>query len=190
MAVDKAGPKDWSDLFEACPHLEEKVIQLLDLESALTCRMVCQSWRDMIAEDKKLKTRIRQTSILKAVRLGPLSTNVVAKYTDVNKIYRSGWTPLGFAIKSGRTEVVQTLLSQGADVNKRDHIAYYIKDVGHFKGFTPIYHAVMNGHSNIVMLLIKKGAKIDKNLKSFIKKDNLEMHKLLKRSSAHSCVIS
>ena len=86
MDGKKLGPKDWAGLFEVCPHLEEKVIDSLDLESALACRLVCQSWRDTISEDKKLKHWIRQTSILKAVRMGPLSKNVIAKFNDVNKI--------------------------------------------------------------------------------------------------------
>ena len=194
MDVENLGPKDWAGLFEACLHLEEKIIQSLDLESALSCRLVCQSWRDTISDDRKLKTRIRQTSILKAVRMGPLSTNVVAKFNDVNKICKSGWTPLGFAAQSGNTKVVQTLLTHGADVNKLDQIFY---QGGNYRGLPPLFHAVMKGHTSMVKLLVKNGADVAQKVVSWVDsryapltalniarmKHNIKMQKLLKRMS-------
>ena len=193
MDVENLGPKDWAGLFEVCPHIEGKIIESLDLESALSCRLVCQPWRDTISDDRKLKTRIRQTSILKAVRMGPLSTNVVAKFNDVNKICKSGWTPLGFAAQSGNTKVVKTLLSHGADVNKRDQIFY---QGGEHHGLPPLFHAVMKGHTSMVKLLVKNGADVAQQVVSFNGKStltamhiarmkhNIEMQKLLKRMSA------
>ena len=195
MDVENLGPKDWAGLFEARLHLEEKIIQSLDLESALSCRLVCQSWRDTISDDRKLKTRIRQTSILKAVRMGPLSTNVVAKFNDVNKICKSGWTPLGFAAQSGNTKVVQTLLTHGADVNKLDQIFY---QGGNYRGLPPLFHAVMKGHTSMVKLLVKNGADVAQKVVSWVdgkyapltamhiartKHFNIKMQKLLKRMS-------
>ena len=175
MAVMKPGPKDWSDLFALCPHVEEKVIRALDLESALTCRQVSQSWRDAISEDRKLKVRIKGTTILKAVRMGPISTNLVAKFADVNKAYKSGWTPLGFAAQAGKAEVVKILLSHGADIDKPDKITYYTKEFGKYQGITPLCHAVMNSHKDLVMLLIKSRANVDKKCILWNGKSNLSV---------------
>ena len=181
MASKTAGPKDWSDLFEVCPHLEEKIIRSLDLESALKCRLVCHSWRDTISEDAKFRTRIKETSMLKAVRLGPLSTNLLAKFRDVNKIFKSGWTPLGYAAQSGKAKVVEILISHGAEVNKRDKVIHYTKESGEYHGLPPLHHAIMNDHKDIVVYLIKKGASVDQKCK-YWSKNNVEMQRVLKRS--------
>ena len=40
--------KGWSDLFIKCPDIGEAILQPLDAESALACRMVCKEWRHLV----------------------------------------------------------------------------------------------------------------------------------------------
>ena len=198
MTRKKHGPRDWADLFESCPHIEERVMKSLDLESALTCRIVCEGWRDQISEDKKLQRRLQRTPIFKAVRIGPLTTNVVAKFEGVDNVSTIKWTPLGYAAHCGKTDVVQMLISQGADVNKSDELYLIGWDKsgpgffnptprGDHKGLTPLSHAVMKGHKDTVELLIKRGA--DVNLQEPLviaaEKGQIEIAKLLLTSGAN-----
>jgi ankyrin repeat protein len=69
----------------------------------------------------------------------------------------SGFTPLFFALREGRAEVVQVLLAAGADVNgamqpKRR------AGRGPQPGMTPLLMAVENGHLELAVDLLKAGA--------------------------------
>ena len=159
----------------------------------LTFRLVCKFWRDSISANKQLKARIKHTSVLRAVKMGPLSTNVVSRVADVNKIYQTGMTPLVFAVLTGRTEVVEILISHGADINQTDTLPRSRSLSNHseinsaggdplvllsvMKGFTPLCHAAMKGHKDIAELLIRKGANV-----------NLYEPLLLALEHKHTCV--
>ena len=143
---------------------------------ALTFRLVCKFWRDSISANKQLKARIKHTSVLRAVKMGPLSTNVVSRVADVNKVYQTGMTPLVFAVLTGRTEVVEILISHGADINQTDTRPKK-KGLNEMKGFTPLCHAAMKGHKDIAELLIRKGANV-----------NLYKPLLLALEHKHTCV--
>ena len=160
---------------------------------ALTFRLVCKFWRDSISANKQLKVRIKHTSVLRAVKMGPLSTNVVSRVADVNKVYQTGMTPLVFAVLTGRTEVVEILISHGADINQTDTLPRSRSLSNHseinsaggdplvllsvMKGFTPLCHAAMKGHKDIAELLIRKGANV-----------NLYKPLLLALEHKHTCV--
>ncbi|KAL3482107.1 ankyrin repeat-containing domain protein [Aspergillus californicus] len=62
-------------------------------------------------------------------------------------------TSLMFAVRHGRTDLVQKLLAAGADVQAR------LREVE-----TPLYQACMNGHLGIVLLLTKHGSDRSKPL--------------------------
>lgn len=61
-------------------------------------------------------------------------------------------TPLHFAARFGRTNIIKKLLQKDVDVNAKD-----------FAARTPIFYAILRGHKEAAELLIEKGA--DTNLK-------------------------
>ncbi|KAF6031868.1 hypothetical protein EB796_009770 [Bugula neritina] len=69
--------------------------------------------------------------------------------TDVNEMLDSRY-PLHFAADYGQLEVLEYLISQGADINAEDKY-----------GITPLLSAIYEGHEKCVALLLEKGA--DKN---------------------------
>ena len=71
---------------------------------------------------------------------------------DVNKVDRSGWTALFYALSSehNRHECVRTLLNSGADVNKVDR-----------NGNTPLTIAAHYGDYEALMMLLKAGADVN-----------------------------
>ncbi|KAL8848146.1 MAG: hypothetical protein Q9221_006832 [Calogaya cf. arnoldii] len=58
-------------------------------------------------------------------------------------------TPLHEAARSGRVQLVQSLLQRGADANLPD-----------IDGWTPLHHAALNGYDEIVELLLASGADV------------------------------
>jgi ankyrin repeat protein len=70
---------------------------------------------------------------------------------DVNAKNVDGWTPLHEAAFGGRKEIVELLISNGADVNAK-HDGF---------GTTPLHRAAYRGHKEIVELLIGKGADVN-----------------------------
>ena len=65
----------------------------------------------------------------------------------VNAKGSGGQTPLHWAVNARRTDVVERLLSKGADVNAKDT-----------NGWTPLHVAALSGDREFVELLIAKGA--------------------------------
>jgi ankyrin repeat protein len=70
---------------------------------------------------------------------------------DVDSRDSEGRTALYYAAMQGKRDLVEFLLSRGANVNAKD------KDYG----FTPLHHAVGGGHKDVVELLIAKGADVN-----------------------------
>jgi hypothetical protein len=59
-------------------------------------------------------------------------------------------TPLGYAASYGRTDVVEFLLANKAEVNARD-----------LNGQTPLFYAALQGHEDVVQVLLAHGADVD-----------------------------
>ncbi|GAA6101408.1 myotrophin-like [Tachysurus ichikawai] len=66
---------------------------------------------------------------------------------DVNRTLESGRKPLHYAADCGQAEMVEFLLSKGADVNAADK-----------HGITPLLSATYEGHLSCVKILLEKGA--------------------------------
>jgi ankyrin repeat protein len=72
----------------------------------------------------------------------------------VNAKKDDGVTPLHFAAASGHKEIVEVLVTKGADVNA---------NIG---GWTPLHLAVDEGHTETADLLRKHGGKTGEELKA------------------------
>ena len=73
----------------------------------------------------------------------------------------NGMTPMMWAAGKGHTDIVEYLISKGADVN-----------TANYSGRTALHHAAFYGHLDVVKLLLSKGA--DPNIKNIEQKTALE----------------
>ena len=71
---------------------------------------------------------------------------------------REGGTALHYAAENGQTEIVQLLLSNGADVNAKAKNGFDLD--------TPLDDAISNGHTEIGELLKKRGGKMGRELRN------------------------
>lgn len=69
--------------------------------------------------------------------------------TDVNARGAAGYAPLHFAALSGHAEVIDLLLTRGADVRACADVLFRA---------TPLHLAALGGHAEVVALLLAKGA--------------------------------
>ncbi|XP_067928889.1 myotrophin-like isoform X2 [Watersipora subatra] len=90
------------------------------------------------------------SGIVWSVKNGDLKA-VMQMGASVNEM-SEGRYPLHFAADYGQLEVLNYLISKGADVNAEDKY-----------GITPLLSAIFEGHESCVEALLKKGA--DKNKK-------------------------
>ena len=52
--------EDWENLFKKVPEAREIILGRIDLESALTCRLVCKEWRETVNRYKKLWGKVNE----------------------------------------------------------------------------------------------------------------------------------
>ena len=55
-----SGHEDWENLFRKVPEARAILLDSLDLESALTCRLVCPEWRESVSGYRKLRAKINE----------------------------------------------------------------------------------------------------------------------------------
>ncbi|XP_058824027.1 uncharacterized protein LOC131684839 [Topomyia yanbarensis] len=72
------------------------------------------------------------------------------KYNLIDVTHKNGWTPLHFAARAGHIEIVNALLTKGANV-----------DATRNDSWTPLHFAVLNGHTEVVKTLLTRGVPID-----------------------------
>ena len=81
-----------------------------------------------------------------------LAKQIIEKFDDINvgneEFY--GLTLLHYASREGRTEIVEFLIVQGADVNANTN-----------SGWTALMHATRSGHTETAELLIANGADVN-----------------------------
>ncbi|CAN9508189.1 unnamed protein product [Ophioblennius macclurei] len=86
------------------------------------------------------------TWALKAGDLDEVKSKVLTS-EDASRELESGRMPLHYAADFGHKELLEYLISKGADVNAKDK-----------HGFTPLITACYEGHLMCVKLLLEKGA--------------------------------
>lgn len=111
-----------------------------------------RSSRMTIATDTKMFIKACQEGDIQAVVL-QIKRGIDVNGTDDN----AQSAPLHWAAQSGHADIVQTLLSNNADVDQVNK-----------GGLTALHYAADKGHAKVVTLLIQKGASV--NMKEF--KDN------------------
>jgi ankyrin repeat protein len=77
--------------------------------------------------------------------------NLAARYGHANAD-ADGWTPLHWAADEGYVDVVELLITAGADVNARDN-----------DGWTPLHVAAYKGHAAVAEVLLAVGADPNKH---------------------------
>jgi ankyrin repeat protein len=113
------------------------------------------------APQEQPTTKAPDISIYEAVMHGNVKVvkQHIAAGADVNA-NDDGVTPLHYAAGAGRKEIVELLITEGADVN-----AKLVSDGPH-KGKTPLNAANEENHAEITDLLRKHGGKTAEELKA------------------------
>jgi len=157
-------------LAENIPSVTEYVLELLDPESFLIFREVCQAWNNVWKEavTKKLlqkhQERMKNFGLCEAARKGwPRVTSILisrarAQLTSHCPLHlaqaKDFSTALFYAARNGHIEVAKMLLVNGAEVNALISLDWSRKE-------TPLHAAVWYGHLEIVQLLLKWGANVN-----------------------------
>lgn len=156
-----ASVKGWSDLFIKCPDIGEAILQPLDVESALACRMVCTEWRHLVNNFKPVWRKFYKSDFFEVVKSGNqvLTAELLiakgGKGADVNsfsdKVDKADmWKPLHLSALQNHTEMMEVLIRCGAEVN-----------IPNGEKATPLHYAVEYGNLEAASLLIEKGAKVN-----------------------------
>lgn len=80
---------------------------------------------------------------------------------DIDKMDKEGLTKLYRASADGQADVVQQLLVQGADVNRKSFYAGAKNSEGAKNGTTALHAVANRGHFHIVKILVEKGANVN-----------------------------
>jgi len=157
--------ENWKYLFEKCPEAHQIILDRMDMESALACRLVCKDWRVTINNYKKLWANINKATLGRAVKAGDvlLAELIIAKRGKTDKKFRKKLLrsailidlPEKIAAKSD-IGIVKLLISIGADVNDPT-----ITNLIEGKGIAPILLAAQQCKAEIVQLLIENGAEFE-----------------------------
>ena len=147
-------------LFEKSLHIAlEKIFFSLDYKSYKTCLEVSMVWKELLTSksfQRKGKSVFSKELLKDGICLWTAAN--AGNIDNVNKIISTGMvdvnvvdddkSALCIATINGHKDIVNLLIEQGADLNKKD-----------FHGKTPLDHAAERGKFDIVCLLLDSGAK-------------------------------
>ena len=147
---DKSRFKKWKDLFKEGYDIAQMVFGLIDIESFLACRLVCQDWRSAVNTFKPKWREVKGTSLMKAVNSNQelVAELLIANGADVlARVY--GSTALHDAIRRGQLAIVKMLMANNANIEAED-----------YNGMTPLAKAANECKKSCVQELIAKGANV------------------------------
>jgi ankyrin repeat protein len=95
-----------------------------------------------------------ESSFMKAIAAGDKETvkNFLDDDGKLSEVRVDGLTPLHIACRDGKKEIVETLLSHGADIAAAEK---------NYEGMTGLHEAALAGHKEIVELLLAMGADVN-----------------------------
>ncbi|CAM9213223.1 unnamed protein product [Ectocarpus sp. 6 AP-2014] len=102
---------------------------------------------------------VRFSPLYLARRNAAMTSALVGMGADVTSVDNIGYSALHWAVRDGRSDVVDALIEVGADVEARTSrmISYY-SDGGHcMKGMTPLHEAAYQGNYPGMLVLLQKG---------------------------------
>jgi ankyrin repeat protein len=115
---------------------------------------------------KNIKYKMSETELFDAVQKGNLTNVKLYIGTDIHAKNKDGTTPIMLACKRGHMNVIDYLISQGANVNDTDR-----------HGFPSIWWAFLFAHDEIVNKLMANGANIESVISYHIGKEELNKEK-------------
>ena len=209
MAQEKATGLGSFDLIfnKSVPHILENIFSLLDYDSFIACHSVCQVWNNLLSVEpyqKLLKAKKdNKQKLFTASAMGYLDEikYLISKRVDINCTHDGGFksTPINYAAMHCSNEVVQLLLTEGADPNKTNENGnsplHYAALCGYINmakvlieggsdpkiankwGATPLHNAAKHGYNNMVELLLNAGS--DPNIAN--KSGKIPLHQAAKR---------
>lgn len=157
--------------FNNCQTLEQKAFLVEQFETILTTADKQREHLQLLCNEKKAEV------IKEFIAKGDLNSlrSILKSKADFNLRDSLNNTPLINAIKNNQKEIVEFLLEQGDEVDRRGQ-----------NGSTPLMFACQNANDSIAELLIKQGADVnaknDKGLNPLIfacLKDSFSLAKLL-----------
>jgi ankyrin repeat protein len=133
--------------------LQQVAVKLFNKEVACTPEQEVSLCKELIDRGIPLNIKGTRTPLHNAAFVGDLE--LMKKLVDeqgleINAKDKYGETPLFYAIRADKKEIVEWLLSNGADANSVSH-----------DGQTPLHYAVMYKNAAVAELLIKGGANKD-----------------------------
>ncbi|MBI60324.1 hypothetical protein CL657_03805 [bacterium] len=99
------------------------------------------------------------------------------KFKDINVVNFCYHTPLYFATIEGNKEVVEVLITAGADVNRASP--------NFDEGWSPLHFAASEGDAEIVKVLVDAGAEVDKPNN----KESTPLHLVVWRDHLEVCMV-
>jgi len=148
----KSGFKKWKDLFREGYEIAEMVFGLIDIESFLACRLVCQDWRSAVNIFQPKWREVKGTSLIKAVKSNQelVAEVLIANGADVLARHKRRLTALHWAAQNGLTSTAELLLVKGAKLEATD-----------MEKRTPLFVASEKGQLAMVEMLIAHNANIE-----------------------------
>ena len=96
---DKSGFKKWKDLFKEGYEIAEMVFGLIDIESFLACRLVCQDWRSAVNTFQPKWREVKGACLIKAIKSNQelVAEVLIANGADVHARHEWRLTALHWA---------------------------------------------------------------------------------------------
>jgi ankyrin repeat protein len=150
VPVDLKEANDWQAIHFAAARGQVEVLQLLLAAGAKTDASICGAWPKQ-NEEEEWQCDCQAIHLAAYYGHAEVVNLLLSKRVDVNVTGYDDATPLHYAAQQGRSEVVATLLKQGASPDA----------VTEYYSYTPLHWAAENNHAEVIQALAKAGAKIE-----------------------------